>query len=321
MNRAAAALVAVVGLGGCSNGDASWRMTVVGASPGGAWSAIGEAVTDELRRGIPGSAFTLEPGRDGANAALVQSGRVELGLVHSSIALAALEGTSPFQASNPDVRAITLLYADAPFHFVVDRRAGMESFAQLRDEGLPIRVSVNTRGSLMELATRTVLEEYGVSYAALRGQGGAVFYYPFNASYEAMHRGRLDAIGATVQVPSGHAIEASRNLDLDILALDPDVIERVNERLGTDPDTIPADAYAFLDHDVPTFAGRVILITSARVPEDRVYDITRVLHDRLDAVRRAHRSLTALTPETMPEVGNVPLHPGALRLYRELGVR
>ena len=296
-------------------------MTVVGASPGGAWSAIGEAVTDELRRGIPGSAFTLEPGQDGANASLVQSGRVEIGLVHSSIALAALDGTSPFDEEQPDVRAITLLYADAPFHFVVDRRSGMERFEQLRDDGLPIRVSVNTRGSLMELATRTVLDEYGVSYEALREQGGAVYFYPFNASYEAMHRGRLDAIGATVQVPSGHAVEASRNLDLDILALDPGVIERVNERLGTDPDTILAGAYPFLDHDVPTFAGRVILITSARVPDEQVYEITRVLHDRLDAVRRAHRSLTALTPETMPDVGNVPLHPGALRLYREIGVR
>ncbi|NNF28126.1 MAG: TAXI family TRAP transporter solute-binding subunit [Gemmatimonadetes bacterium] len=321
MNRAATALVAVVSVWGCSRGDADWRMTVVGASPGGAWSAIGEAVTDELRRGIPGSAFTLEPGRDGANAALVQSGKVEMGLVHSSIALAALDGTSPFQETNPDVRAITLLYADAPFHFVVDRRAGMESFTQLREERLPIRVSVNTRGSLMELATRTVLDEYGVSYETLREQGGSVYYYPFTASYEAMHRGRLDAIGATVQVPSGHAIEASRNLDLDILALDPEVIERVNQRLGTDPDTIPADAYGFLEHEVPTFAGRVILITSAMVPEDQIYEITRVLHDQLESVRRAHRSLTALTSETMPEVGNVPLHPGALRLYRELGVR
>ena len=318
---AAGALAAVIAVSGCSSDDAPWRMTVVGASPGGAWSAIGEAVTDELRRGIPGSAFTLEPGQDGANAALVQSGRVEIGLVHSSIALAALAGTAPFTAANPEVRAISLLYADAPFHFIVDRRAGVERFEQLVDERVPLRVSVNTRGSLMELATRTVLDEYGSSYEDLSRQGGAIFYYPFTASYEGMRRGRIDAIGATVQVPSGHAVEASRTLDLDILALDPEVIARVNNRLGTDPDTIPAAAYDFLDHDVPTFAGRVILITNAKLPEEQVYEITRVLHEQLESIRRAHRSLTALTPATMPEVGGVPLHPGALRFYREIGVR
>lgn len=322
MRRAVAALLAAaLGVGGCADGDGAWRMTVAGASPGGAWSAIGEAVTDELRRGIPGSVFTLEPGRDGANAALVQNGQVEMGLVHASIALAALAGQSPFEQPNPDVRAITLLYGDAPFHFVVDQRSGLESFRQLAEQHVPIRLSVNTRGSLMELATRAVLDEYGVSYEDLESWGGAVYFFPFNASYEAMNRGRLDAIGATVQVPSSHAVEASRNLDLDILPLDPEVIERVNQRLGTDTDTIPASAYGFLEHEVPTFAGRVILITSAAVPDEQVYEITRVLHDRLEAIRRAHRSLSALTPETMPEVGGVPLHPGALRFYREIGVR
>ena len=318
--RLATLLVCMVAAA-CQPTDAQWRMTLAGASPGGAWSAIGEAVTDELRREVPGSAFTLEPGQDGANASLVQSGKVELALVHSSIALAALAGTAPFPEPHPDVRAITLVYGDAPFHFVVDRRAGVASFGQIRDGGVPLRISVNTRGSLMELATRTVLEEYGLSYDAVRAQGGDLFFYPFNASYEAMQRGRLDAIGATVQVPSSHAVEASRTLDLDILPLDEDVIARVNERLGTDPVTIPEQAYPFLDHDVPTFAGRVILITSAEVPQDRIYHITRALHNRLDGLRRAHRSLSALTPATMPEVGGVPLHDGALRFYREIGVR
>lgn len=295
-------------------------MTLVGASPGGAWSAIGEAMADELRRGIPGSAFTLEPGQDGANAALVQMGKVELGLLHSSIALAAIEGSAPFERANPDVRAIMLIYGDAPFHFVVDRRAGVTSFEEIREGRVPLTISVNTRGSLMELATRTVLDAYGLSYEDIRGFGGDILFYPFTASYDAMQRGRVDAIGATVQVPSSHAVDASRTLDLDILSLSPEAVEYANERLGTDPAVVPSEAYAFLDHDVVTFAGRVILITSATVPDEKVHQITRVLHDRLEHLRRAHRSLRTLTPSTMPEVGGVPLHEGAARFYREIGV-
>lgn len=295
-------------------------MTLVGASPGGAWSAIGEAITDELRRGLPGTAFTLEPGQDGANAAVVQSGKAELGLVHSSIALAALDGSLPFDEPLPDLRAIMLIYADAPFHFVVDRRSGLESFEQIREERVPLRVSVNTRGSLMELATRTVLEAYGVGYDDIRDAGGAILFYPFTPSYEAMQRGRLDAIGATVQVPSSHAVAASRNLDLELLPLSPEAIAFANERLGTDTATILAAAYPFTDRDTPTFAGRVILIVHRDLPDDQVYALTRLLHDRLEQLRRAHRSLQNLTPATMPQVGGVPLHPGAARFYREIGV-
>lgn len=313
------ALASTVGALGCAPTDPQWRMTLAGASPGGAWSAIGEAITDELRQGIPASAFTLEPGQDAANAALVQSRKVEMGLVHSSIALAALGGTVPFDTQHADLRAIMLIYADAPFHFVVDRRAGVDRFEDIRDRRVPLRISVNTPGSLMELGTRTVLEAYGMSYGDIRAFGGAIVFFPFNESYEMMKDGRVDAIGATVQVPSSHALEASRAVDLDILSFSEEVIAFCNERLGTEATTIPRDAYPFLDRDVRTFAGRVILITHGGVPEDRVYRITRVLHDHLPQLRRAHGSLRALTPTTMPQVGGVPLHAGAARFYREIG--
>jgi len=294
-------------------------MTLVGASPGGAWSAIGEAISDELRQGIPGAAVTLEPGQDGANAVRVERGGAELGMLHASIALAALDGTFPFEERQPDLRAVMLIYGDAPFHFIVDRRAGLESFEQLAAEARPLRISVNTRGSLMELATRTALEAYGVTYESIQEAGGRILFYPLTPSYEAMQRGRVDAIGVTVQVPSRHAVDASRALELDILSLSEEAVAYANRRLGTDGASIPRGAYPFLNHDVDTFAGRVILVTNRRVPDAQVYEITRVLHERLDHLRRAHRSLDALTLSSMPSVGGVPLHAGAERFYRERG--
>jgi uncharacterized protein len=306
---------------GCDAAPPSIRMTLSGASPGGAWSAIGEVITDELRRAIPHSSFTLEPGQDGANAALVQSGKVELGLVHSSIARAAIDGTFPFTAAQPDVRAVMLVYGDAPFHFIVDTRTGLTSFEQIRAERRRLRIAVNTRGSLMELATRTALEAYGIEYDDIRAAGGGVLFYPLNTSFEMMGRARLDAIGVTMQIPSTQTIAANRLVGLNVLSLSPEAIAFANARLGTETAIIPRSTYGFLDHDVHTFAGRVILVTSRAVPDQEIYEVTRALHLRLAQLRRAHGSLKALTPETMPQVGGVPLHPGAERYYREIGVR
>jgi uncharacterized protein len=315
MLLAAAAALCVA----CGTAPPSIRMTVAGASPGGAWSAIGEVITDELRRAIPQSSFTLEPGQDGANAALVQSGKVELGLVHASIARAAIDGSFPFQTAQPDVRAVTLIYGDAPFHFIVDTRTGLTSFEEIRAQRRRLRIAVNTRGSLMELATRTALEAYGIEYDDIRAAGGGVLFYPLNTSFEMMGRARLDAIGVTMQIPSTQTIAASRLVGLNILSLSPEAIAFANARLGTEPATIPRSTYGFLDHDVHTFAGRVILITSRAVPDEAIYQVTRVLHLRLEQLRRAHGSLRALTADTMPQVGGVPLHPGAERYYREIG--
>ena len=108
---------------------------------------------------------------------------------------------------------------------------------------------------------------------------------------------------------------------MDVLPLTQSIIDGANDRLGTDPTVISPDAYSFLSQGVPTFAGRVILITHQFVPDDQVYEITRVLHDNLDRIRRAHGSLRALSPVTMSQVGGVPPHPGAARFYQELESR
>jgi TRAP transporter TAXI family solute receptor len=315
------AVTALLLAAGCAQSDPGWQMTIAGASFGGAWSAISEAIANQLRREIPGSSFTHEPGQDGANAELVQQGRVQLALVHSTLARAALAGTLPFDHPQPNVRAVALLYHDAAYHFVVAERTGLDSIEAVKARRFPLRIGVHTRGSLMELASRTALEAYGLSYEDIRSHGGNVFYYPLNETYQMMGDGRMDAAATTLQIPSHQTVEASRGLALRLLPLTEEAIRFCNERLGTERTVIPKGTYPFQHEDVPTFAGRVILITSLQVPDDKVYRITRTLYEHLDELRRAHKSLAPLTLQRLPEVGGVPLHPGAERFYREAGVR
>jgi TRAP-type uncharacterized transport system substrate-binding protein len=54
------------------------KITLVGGSVGGAWSAIGNAIGETIRREAPGSSFGYEPGREAANIQLVSQGKVEL---------------------------------------------------------------------------------------------------------------------------------------------------------------------------------------------------------------------------------------------------
>lgn len=305
---------------GCTRAEAPWQMTIAGASFGGAWSAISEAIANELRQGIPGSSFTHEPGQDGANAVLVNEGRVQMALVHSPLARAAIAGTAPFERSYPEVRAIALIYRDAAFHFVVSEESGIHDLKDIRERRFPLRVGLNTRGSLMELATRTALEAYDIKYDDVRGYGGNVFFYPLNETYGMMKDGRMDAAATTLQTPSYQTVEAGSTMGLRLLPLSEEAIRFCNERLGTERTVIPRGTYPFQNEDTPTFAGRVILITSSKVPDQEVYRITEVLYTRLERLRRAHRSLAHLTPALMPQVGGVPLHEGAARFYRAAGV-
>jgi len=303
---------------GCQTGQTE-RITLSGGSLGGAWSAISEGVATCLRREMPGAAITHEVGMDGANAVIVDSGRVELGILHSAMGQLALAGEPPYSRKLENIRAITRIYSDSAFHFLVDPRTGLTSIEEIRDKKYPLRLSVNQRGTLMEIASRVALEAYGMTYEDIESWGGKIYFRPLRPSLDLMQDGRLDAATNPVQFPENNINEASLTLDLRLLPLSDPAIEYVNKRLGTYPCTIPADAYRFAEQDVQTFCDVALLIVHAGLEEERVYDITRALVKNLDYLHTVHRALAKLTVSDMPRVNAFPLHPGAVRLYREIG--
>jgi TRAP transporter TAXI family solute receptor len=84
--------------------------------------------------------------------------------------------------------------------------------------------------------------------------------------------------------------------------------------------TVPATAYG-LPADVPSFGVRAVLVTQAGMADDVAYAMTRAILRNVDDLRRSHPALAGLTPQQMMKDAIVaPLHPGALRAYRDLGL-
>ena len=69
-----------------------------------------------------------------------------------------------------------------------------------------------------------------------------------------------------------------------------------------------------------TFGVIATLCTSAGVPSEIVYMLTKEVLDNLETFRRQHPALNRLTREGMLEGLSAPLHPGALRYFREAGL-
>ncbi len=315
-------LVLVCGLaavaGGCGGGTE--KITLAGGSLAGAWSAISEGVANTLRREMPGFAITHEVGADGANAALVDSGRVQLGMLHSAMGQLGLRGEYPYAGKLENLRAISRIYSDSALHFVVRADTGITSFEQIREDKMPIRLSVMYRGSLMETASKALLEAYGITYEDIEGWGGRVYFRALVPSLQLMRDGGLDAISLVVQYPENNMTEASLTQRFRLLPVSEEVIGRVNERLGTYRSVIPAGTYRFAEQEVTTFSDDLVMIATAELNEQRAYEITRALYNNLDYLHSVHRALRSLTPEIMPRVNRIPLHPGAARFYREAGV-
>ncbi|RLA90370.1 MAG: hypothetical protein DRG20_03380 [Deltaproteobacteria bacterium] len=299
---------------------AKLNITLTAGSVGGAWAAIGQGVGECIRKLEKNTVFTLQPGRDGANAIRVNSGKADLGIVHLGIAKAAINGTEPFKKPYKDVRAITILYSRAMYHFVILKKSGITDIAQIKAKKYPLKVSMNTKGSYMEIVGKNILAGYGITYNDIKKWGGQVNFLAMRPSFPLIKDGRIEAISNVIQVPSSHIKELATTHKLRLLPIRDDIRKKVAKKLSLKLDVIPASAYNFIDKDIPTVSASVVLICSAKMPEDVAYTITKAIHKNLSYLAKVHRALKALNAKSMAQVGDVPLHPGALKYYKEIGV-
>lgn len=72
--------------------------------------------------------------------------------------------------------------------------------------------------------------------------------------------------------------------------------------------------------EVATFGVVATLCTSTRVPEEVVYTLTKIVFENLDEFRRQHPAFAGLTKKGMREGLTAPLHPGAIKYYKEAGL-
>ena len=73
--------------------------------------------------------------------------------------------------------------------------------------------------------------------------------------------------------------------------------------------------------NINTFAVKATFCTSAKVPEDIVYAITKEIFDNLEDFKTLHPAYGVLTRKNMLEALTAPIHPGAMKYYKEVGLR
>lgn len=318
-NLAAAALAAPALVAAPSARAQAMKLTLAGGSVGGAWSAIGNAIGESIRRDAPGSAFTYEPGRDAANVQLVAVGRVQLGIAHSQMALRALKGEAPFEKAFPNVRALALIDPQAALQFVVRQASPVTSLEQVKRERIPLKLAVNLRGTMMAIATEEAFRAAGLTFQELESFGGRVHYVDYNTALDMMKAGQVDMSVNMLAFPSGQLANATREMQVRMLGLDKPLVDRLTAGIGTQPIEIPAGSYAFQPAAVQTVTGTVVLLAAAEMPEAQAEAIVKSMLAHFDYLKSAHATMARLTPKDLPLTAPVQLHPGAIKAYRAAG--
>jgi hypothetical protein len=270
--------------------------------------AIGKIFSDKL----PGVKTQVQATKASVeNLILLQQGRGEVAFALGDSLKAAWEGDEEagFKAKLDKLRTLGAIYPNY-IQIVATADSGIKTLADLRGKSL----SVGAPKSGTELNSRAILAGAGLSYKDL----GKVEYLPFAESVDLMKNRQLDATLQSAGLGVASLKDLSTSIDIAVVAVPKDVVDRIGPPFTSVK--IPANTYTGQEKDVPTAAVTNYLVTSTAVSDDLAYQMTKLIFESLPELANSHVAGKDIRLETAANGSPIPLHPGAVRYYKEKGL-
>ncbi len=249
------------------------------------------------------------------NINAIMSGDLEFGIAQADRQYQAYNGLSEWEGKpQKDLRAVFALAPEA-VTFVAAEDAGIKTLADAKGKV----INLGNPGSGNRQNAIDVLQAAGINIEKdLKGEGIKAADAP-----RMVQDGRIDGFFYTVGHPNGNIKEATAGKRKCRIVSIPDIAPLTKAFPYYSLTHIDMSQYPEAtnkDEDVTTVGMLATLVTSAKVPDDVVYAVTKEIFENLDEFKKLHPALAGLTREGMLEGLTAPLHPGAEKYYKEAGL-
>lgn len=304
--------VAVAGAASSAHAQQFFRIGTGGTA--GTYYPIGGMIANSVSQ--PGKLIATAAASNGsvANINGVQGGSFEAGMTQSDVAYWAYNGNGIFEGKPKvsDLRLIATLYPES-IHLVARKGAGIKSVADLRGK----RVSMDEPGSGTLVDVRMILGAYGMTDKDIKAE-----YLKPNQAGEKLKDGGLDAFFFVGGAPAGAIAELASSSGIELVPLvGPEIDKLRNDQQFFTTDLIPAGTYQGVG-EVPTISVNAQLVTSAKLPEDVIYEVVKGMYS--DATQKTlaagHTKGKLITKDNAVTGAGIPFHPGAEKFYKENGL-
>ena len=321
-----AALAATIALSGAAAHaqDDGANYILATASTGGTYYPVGVALATLVKVKLEPSQkigmAAISSAGSGENVRLLREGEAQFGIMQGLYGYYAATGTGPLEEVGPqeNLRSVSMLWQNVE-HFIVASDAA---------ETGTMQDMVSLKGEAMALGSQNS-GTIGSNAAILGGFGIDIYedyelvYGGYGPSAEALQNGQVQGVGIPAGIPVGaiSQLMASAGDSVTLLSFTEDEIAQGDGDRGLwTPFTIPAGTYPGQDADVQTIAQPNFLATTADLPEDHVYQITKAMYENLPFLQAIHPATKAMALERAIAGLPLPLHPGALKFYQEAGL-
>ncbi len=275
------------------------------------WSA---GIADVINKNVKGINLTAEETKGYvANIKLMQRGKLEVAMATSLSSYQAYAATGPYKGSKKGEILSWMSIAPVAMHVITLKGGPIKSLADLKGK----RIGMGQPGGVSMLDANAMMGVLGLK--------PKVDFNPFRIRLgnmvDQLADGNLDAALWNGSFPLPPVMKLSASREVALIPIPDDFYAKMKAayppyfRLS-----IPANSYKGIDKATPTFGLANGMVISKAVPADIVYQMTKAIFENLSKLKGVHPAFGRVSKVTVLNGFGAPLHPGALKYYREIGV-
>jgi len=288
-----------------------WLSIATGGT-GGTYYPYGGGVASIITDYVPNTEATAEvTGASVENTKMVASGQAMLAAIMNDVGYQAYNGTGRFEGDKKDIRTVFTMYPNI-YQVVALKETGIKTIYDLKGK----KVSVGAPGSGTEYKTNLVFSLLGMSYDKFKVQR-----LPFADQANNLRDKTLDVGVWSVAAPTSSITELAATQDIYIIPFSEEDLKKITtEYPFYNAGEVPAGTYKGQDEAVPTPTVWNTMITSKDAPADLIYQIVKAVFEHKDVLINIHKAANWTTPENTVKNAVMPLHPGVIKYFKELGL-
>lgn len=294
------------------------------ASTGGTYYPVGVALSTltkvklQPKQKIGMSA--INSAGSGENVKLLRDNEAQFAILQGLYGYYAWNGEGPLKQDGPqkELRSVSMLWQNVEHFTILSSKAKtgtIDDMVALKGE----RVSLGKKNSGTIGSNTVILTNLGADIE----KDYDLIHVGYGPSADALQNGQIAGMGTPAGVPASAVTRALASMGdkLTLLEFTEEQAKKADGGLGLwTPYEIPADAYPGLKKAVHTIAQPNFLAVRSDLDEQTVYLITKTIYENLPFLNAIHKATKAMSKEKALAGLPIPLHPGALKYYKEIGL-
>jgi len=325
LSRVLVSTAVVVSLVGTLNASPKEKKYIIAtASTGGTYYPVGVGIATiaslKLAKKYKMTFSAMTSAGSSENIDMIDKGEVNFAIIQGLFGSMAWQGKGKYEGKpRKNIRSVSMLWQNVEQFTVYNKYAKTGNIMDLKNL-YGERFSIGGRNSGSRISAQTIMSALGIDYNKMDLQ-----YLGYTPSSTSLQDGKIGGMNTPSGPPTSAVTNAFATIGADkitILGFNAKNLKKIDESYPVwSPFTIKAGTYPGQKTDIHTIAQPNLLVVTKDTPVQTVYLLTKTIYENLPFLHSVHKATLAMSLQKAINGLPMPLHPGAAKYYREMGLK